>query len=135
MCPVSPSLLMELAKRPRDTHRDSHSRLMDELSKGLSLRMVHDIFHHEFEAALEGQQAERQVAYSHFLDAVGGEITLPVPEGLAQSEEGLELGARLVNWMSSFLSPSSITDFMNEWMEDGMDEARKSPAYIKSTAR
>ena len=76
---------MELSKRPRGALRDSRSQLMDELSKGLSLRKMPTTFQHEFEAALEGQQAERQVAYSSFLDAVGGEITLPVPEGLAQS--------------------------------------------------
>jgi hypothetical protein len=88
ICPVSHSLLMELSKRPRDTHRDTHSKLMDELSRGLSLRSVYTIFRHEFEAALDGRQAERQVAYSRFHDVFPFRPQIPPP------------------------FPESITDFM-----------------------
>jgi hypothetical protein len=68
ICPVSPSILMELSKLPRSTHRNSISQIMSALSKDLSLLRVDAAFRHEFKAALDGRQAERKVAYSHFLD-------------------------------------------------------------------
>jgi hypothetical protein len=94
ICPVSPSILMELFKRAHDTHRDSISQVMNQLSKGLSLRDVNTTFRHEFEAALDGRQAERQVAYSYFQAAFSPVFTLLSPE------QGME---------------TSITDFMNGW--------------------
>jgi hypothetical protein len=94
ICPVSPSILMELFKRTRDTHRDSTSQLMDQLSKGLSLRFVDATFRHEFEAALDDRQVERQVAYSYFQD-----FFFPPPAfTLLSPGQGME---------------TSITDFMS----------------------
>lgn len=92
ICPVSPPLLIELCKQPRSPHRDSISQVMDMLSKGLSLRFGEATFRHEFEAALEGRQAERQVAYSYFRDAFPPIYTLLSPE------QGME---------------TSITDFLS----------------------
>jgi hypothetical protein len=92
ICPVSPSILMELFKRTRGTHRDNTSQLMDQLSKGLALRGVDTTFRHEFAAALDGRQAERQVAYSYFRDTFPPVFTLLFPE------QGMEM---------------SITDFIN----------------------
>jgi hypothetical protein len=89
ICPVSPSLLMELLKRKRDTHRDTISQLMDELSKGLSLRDVDTTFRHEFEAALDGRQAERQAAYSRFQDVFPPQVfPLPFPESITDFMSG-----------------------------------------------
>ena len=98
ICPVSPSILMELWKQSGGTHRDSISQLMNELSKGLSLQDIYTTFPPEFEAALDGRQAERQVAYSHFLDA----FHHPVPD------QSMAL---------------SITDFMNEWWSGARERA------------
>jgi hypothetical protein len=79
ICLVSPSIPMESWKRVRDTHRDSTSQLMDQLSKGLSLRGVDATFPHEFEAVLDERQAERQVAYSYFQDAFSSVFRLLSP--------------------------------------------------------
>ena len=97
ICPVSHSLLMELSKRTRDTHRDTHSQLMDELSRGLSLRSGNTTFRHEFEAALDGRQAERQVAYSRFHDVFPFRPQIPPP------------------------FPESITDFMRGFWGDVLE--------------
>jgi hypothetical protein len=85
---------MELWRLSPGTRRDSRSQLMDELSTGLSLRGVDTTFRHEFEAALDGRQAERQVAYSHFQDVFPPVLTLPFAE----------------QWVAM-----SIKAFMNEW--------------------
>jgi hypothetical protein len=118
LCPVSASLLMELAKRPRDTDREGHSQLMDTFSKGVSLRMVHETFREEFKAALQGSQVERQAVYSHFFDACSKEIIFPASEGSAESEVKRTLDAVLANYMFNYLTTMSITKFMNEWMKD-----------------
>lgn len=82
ICPVSPSLLMEVQKRPLDDKRNRYCRLMDRLSGRLSLRVGPAIFAEEFRALALGQQIERQVAYSFFLDAMSSSgWRLDFPEG------------------------------------------------------
>ena len=116
ICPVSVSLLLELAKQPRSIRRDTQSRLMDELSQGLSLRMVEDIFHQEFENTLQDRHTERQAAYSHFLDAAWQGITLPAPGQRTENQVPRELAEALARAMFSLLIGMTITDFLNTWM-------------------
>jgi hypothetical protein len=96
---------------------------MDELAKGLSLLKVNDIFGNEFKAVLEGRRAERQIAYSHFLDAFCGGLTFPVPEGSARSEIQRVISAAVAGVMFNSLAAMSITHFMNNWMEGATETA------------
>lgn len=93
VCPVSPSLLMEVEKRPLSHKRYRYCQLMDRLSGRLSLRDERAIFAEEFRAQGLGQQIERQIAYSFFLDAMSTGSRLEFPEGwtteLAEQAAGL----------------------------------------------
>jgi hypothetical protein len=81
VCPVSPSLLLELEKRPASEKGEGYSQLMDRLSKRLSLQLNLVIFSEELRALMTGKQIEREIAYSHFLDASSSEYRLDFPEG------------------------------------------------------
>lgn len=83
ICPVSPSLLMEVEKRPYGDRRSRYCRLMDRLSGGLSLRVSPAVLAEEFRALALGQQIERQIAYSFYLDAMSRGSRLEFPEGWA----------------------------------------------------
>jgi hypothetical protein len=69
ICPVSPTLLLELKKQPDSEKRTKCCQLMDELSKGLSIRNWLVIFKDEFKARIEGRQIEQGFGYSHFIEA------------------------------------------------------------------
>ena len=128
ICPVSPSLIMELGKQPPSTHRQSQSQLMDELSGGLGIKIGTRIFPIEFEAALEGKRATRNLAYTHFFDAMvesGLALDRPsnIPEGIARLAAKIVLGAQ---------AQLSITEFMNVSFDMGRDEvSRKHPSVAK----
>lgn len=71
LCPVSPTILMELQKRPQSARRDSYYHLADTLSHGLALRSLPLIFSDEFRAALTGEKINRRIAYSAIWHAFG----------------------------------------------------------------
>ena len=52
LCPVSPSLLMEVGKQKWSVKRNDYWRLMDDLSRGLSLRVAVHIFTEEMKCVL-----------------------------------------------------------------------------------
>ena len=128
ICPVSPSLIMELGKQPPSPSRQSLCQLMDELSKGLGLKIAQRIFPIEFEAILGGDAAPRRMGYSHFYDALmeSGLVLdgLPnIPEAIAR------LSATAV---LEHQAQMTITDFMNVWFDMGRDEeSGPDPAVAK----
>ena len=69
VCPVCPTLLLEVKKRPISDKRTQYCDLMDELSCGLSLRHWPIIFGEEFRSVVEGHPVEREMGYSHFIEA------------------------------------------------------------------
>src|SRR5215216_4261674 len=90
ICPVSPSLLMELQKRPSSNKREGISQIMDVLSKRLSLRINMAIFTEEFRALLAEEQIERSIAYSHVFDG----LSIVFPEdgwGAPSAQKATEL--------------------------------------------
>ena len=118
ICPVSPSLIMELGKKPPSPSRQSQSQLMDELSRGLGLKIGQRIFPIEFEAALGGDAAPRRMAYSHFFDALM-ESGL-VLDGLSNIPEVItRLAATAV---LGHQAQMTITEFMTVWFDLGRDE-------------
>lgn len=72
VCLVSPSLLMEVEKRPLSDMRYRYCRLRDRLSGKLSLRDELAIFAEEFRARGLRQQIERQIAYSFSMRCLPG---------------------------------------------------------------
>jgi hypothetical protein len=69
ICPISPSIFMELKKQPASEERKNHAQLMDKLSRKLSLRISQNIFKDEFRAVMAAEQIPRNIAHSHYLDA------------------------------------------------------------------
>ena len=116
ICPVSPSLLMEVQKRPRDDRRYGYCRLMDRLSGRLSLRVEPAIFAEEFRAQGLGQQIERQVAYSFFLDAMSTGSRLVFPEGW--TTESAEQATRLAFERFSSMSIPTAVNISTEEQRD-----------------
>ncbi len=108
VCPVSPSLLMEVHKRPRDERRYGYSQLMDHLSGRLSLRVGPATFAEEFQALSLGRTIERQIAYSFFIDAMSSGSRLDFPDGW--SRESAEQAARLA---FGRVTSTSIPVFVN----------------------
>jgi hypothetical protein len=70
VCPVCPTLLLEVKKRPISDKRTQYCDLMDELSCGLSLRHWTITFREEFRSTVEGHPVERELGYSHFIEAL-----------------------------------------------------------------
>jgi len=131
ICPVSPSLLMELGKQPPSSPRQSQSELMDELCGGLGIKIWQRIFPVEFEAALEGNKAPRRVAYSQFFDSMvesGLALDRPsnIPEGIAQLAAKIVLGAQ---------ARLTITEFMNVWFDIGRDEVSGTDPVVSKMSR
>lgn len=116
VCPVSPSLLMEVEKRPLSDKRDRYCQLMDRLSGKLSLRNELVVFAEEFRARGLDQQIERQIAYSFFIDAMSTGSRLEFPEGW--TEESAEQAAKL-----SFdrITSTSISQAVNMFTEEQRD--------------
>lgn len=112
ICPVSPSLLMEVEKRSRDDRRDRYSRLMDRLSGGLSLRVHPATFAEEFRLVVSGKRITRQIAYSHFLDAMSSGSGLRFPAGWTQesASKAAELIFEEVTSMSIFRAVNMMAD-------------------------
>jgi len=80
VCPISPSLLLEFKKRPQSDRRTKYCQLMDELSRGISLRNGMAIFKEEFKAVIRGQAIDRAIAYSHFIEALLNDLRIEFPE-------------------------------------------------------
>ena len=93
ICPISPSILMEVEKRPQDDKRYKCCLLMDRLSGRLSLRVDQAIFTEEYRAQILGQRIDRQIAYSFFLDAMTSRSRMTFPEGW--SEASAQQAARM----------------------------------------
>lgn len=112
ICPVSPSLLMEVEKRPRDDRRDRYCRLMDRLSGGLSLRVHPATFAEEFRLLASGQRIARQIAYSYFFDAMSSGSSLKFPAGWTKESAGeaAELIFEEVTSMSIFQVVNMMAD-------------------------
>jgi hypothetical protein len=93
ICPISPSIYVELQKQNSLEKWKSYAQLMDQLSGKLSVRISQNIFVEEFRAILTGDQISREIAYSHYVDAssVSG---LKFPEhgwDEAMTDEGTKL--------------------------------------------
>ena len=119
LCPVSPSLLMEVGKQKWSVKRNDYWRLMDDLSRGLSLRVAVHIFTEEMKCVLRGRPIPREVAYSHFLEAFGPGINLEFPEGCARSQAD-----EIVEMLIDHMDETSILHVM------GMVDEAKDPDQI-----
>jgi len=124
ICPVSPSLLMELTKRQGSNRRDRYCRLMNQLSQGVSLRLSPFIFADEFKTCLEGGRLERHMGYSHFMDALFGELNLVFPEsGWTESETN-----RAKKLVFDDIGAMSIIEIVNLETEESRE---RSIAYLR----
>jgi len=81
VCPVSPTLLLEIKKKGDLKIRKQYCQLMDQFSKGLSLRNFAIIFAEEFREVTEKRMLPREIAFSHFMEAFGVAMHLDFPEG------------------------------------------------------
>lgn len=86
ICPVSPSLLLELKKRPSDPKRLQYCQLTEELSQGLSIRNWLAVFEDEFKNVVEGKPVGAQIAYSHFVEAFSGGLGIEFDEEWSQAD-------------------------------------------------
>jgi hypothetical protein len=114
ICPVSPSLLLELKKRPQSDKRNKYCQLMDELSEGVSLRNSPAIFKEEFRAVIKDQTIDRYTAYSHFIEALLDSLRIEFPEsGWGQAD--IDRAADLI---FDYLNGMSIVDVVDIEVED-----------------
>lgn len=81
VCPVSPTLLLEIKKQEDLKKRKQRCELMDQFSKGLSLRNFAIIFAEEFREVTEKEMIPREIAFSHFMEAFGVAMHFDFPEG------------------------------------------------------
>lgn len=133
ICPVSPSLLMEVQKRPRDDRRYGYCQLMDRLSGRLSLRVGPAIFAEEFRALALGQRIERQVAYSFLLDAMSSGSRLEFPEGW--TAESAKQAARLAfEQFTSMSIPVAVNIPTDEQRERNIDYLREGWSKLAQQA-
>jgi hypothetical protein len=86
ICPVSPSLLLELKKRPSSLERTAYCKLMDDLSQGLSIRLWLVIFKEEFKSVVEERQIQPQIAYSHFVEAFSAGMQVAFPNTWSEAD-------------------------------------------------
>lgn len=102
ICPVCPTLLLEVKKRPSSDKRMQYCCLMDELSCGLSLRHWPIIFREEFKNALEGRSMEREKGYSHFVEgfSVGTHIEFDQSWSKADANQAANLISQQLRQMS-----------------------------------
>lgn len=110
LCPISPSMIMEVGKQPRSEYRDSQTNLMDELSCGLAIKLPPRVFPVEYKSESEGRHASRELIYSHFMDAMA-ETPLSLEGHPGLPEPLARLAAELVLDSQTKLS---ITKFMAE---------------------
>lgn len=115
VCPVSPSLIMELGKQPPSSFRDIQSGLMDDFSCGMSVKIGPRIFPIEYEAAANGQRLPREAVYSHFFDAMmekplGFESPSVLPEEIARAAADILFENQAKMSIRSFMN----TEFSHE---------------------
>jgi hypothetical protein len=108
ICPVSPSLLMEVEKQGWLDCRTDTYRLMDDLSRGLSLRVPPYVFADEMVHVLRGDPIPRDVAYSHFFDAFSPGLALSFPENSLSAQQSREMADAIFGEMEG----STIRDVM-----------------------
>lgn len=93
-CPVSPALLFEIKKQGDLKTRKQRYELMDQFSKGLSLRNFAIIFAEEFREITEKGMIPREIAFSHFMEAFGVAMHLDFPEGWSSRDAAR--GAKII---------------------------------------
>ena len=108
VCAVSPSLLLEVKKRAASTRRTQYCNLMDRLSCGLYLRQWQFVFADEFLSIIEDRKSERQIAYSHFTEALssGMPIEWPNTPSAAEKDQAMQVIPEILHQMT-------IRDFVN----------------------
>ncbi len=135
VCPVSPSLLMEVRKQRQTDGRYKCSVLMDQLSGRLSLREASAIFAQEFRAQILGQQVERQMVYSFFLDAMspsGWSLDFPGP---AWEPGSVGQAARMAfDRFASISIPQAINLSTEEQRERNMNPLRQGWSTLAQQA-
>lgn len=119
LCPVSPSLIMELGKQSPSPFRDVQSRLMDDFSGGVAIKLGPRVFPLEYEAAANGQRIDRAVVFSHYFDALmekpfAFQSPSALPDAVARAAVGILLESQL---------QVSITEFMNTSFSQEIDPA------------
>jgi hypothetical protein len=135
ICPISPSLLMEFKKRPKSKKRDQYGQLMDQLSKGLSIRNWPVIFKEEFRRVAKEEHIEREIAYSHFIEAFSAGLHVTFDE--AWSEDDADLAANLI---FEYLDSISIVEVLDieidenqegsiSFLRDGLTRISEQEAY------
>ena len=119
VCPVSPSLLMELGKQPPSPSRDIQSGFMDDFSCGMSVKIGPRIFPMEYEAAANGETLPREVVFSHFFDAMNEQpFAFESPSVLPE-----EIARAAADILFENQAQMSITHFMNTRFSRGIDPA------------
>jgi len=86
ICPVSPTLLLELKKQPSSEKRTQCCQLMDKLSNGLSIRVWSAIFKDEFKANVEEHKIEKGLGYSHCFDAFSVGMKLIIDKSITTEQ-------------------------------------------------
>lgn len=124
ICPVSPSLLMEVEKRPRDDRRGRYCRLMNRLSGGLSLRIHPATFAEEFRLVASGQRITRQIAYSYFFEAMSSGSSLKFPAGWTK-----ESAVKAAELIFEEVTSMSILQAVNMMADEKRDQ---SIGYLRS---
>ncbi len=127
VCPVSPPLLLELEKRPASEKGEGYSQLMDHLSKRLSVQVNLVIFSEGFRAMMTGKQIEREIAYSHFLDASSSKYRLDFPEG-SDAGSAEKAAEPIFNAVESY-SISQILGYTENERPQYMSHLRKERYY------
>ena len=108
VCAVSPSLLLEVKKRPASARRTQYCDLMDRLSCGLSLRQWQFVFADEFLCIIEDRKSERQIAYSHFTEALSSGTLIEWSNTPSAAEKD-----RAMQVIPEILYQMTIRDFVN----------------------
>jgi hypothetical protein len=116
ICPVSPSLLLELKKRPSSKKRAKYCQLMDELSLGLSIRHWLVIFKEEFKSVAEERRIEPQIAYSHFVDALSASMRVGFENAWPETD-----ASRASNAIFDYVDKMTIGEIVEIEVDEGRE--------------
>jgi hypothetical protein len=113
VCPVSPSILLEVRKQPNSDYRIKICHLMDKFSQGLSIRNWLTIFKEEFAYIIEGEKIEPQIAYSHFIESFSSGSRIVFENNVIDNNTNL-----IANSIFEHLDKMSIIDILNQAIDD-----------------
>lgn len=122
ICAISPSLILEIEKRPQSPKRDAYFALIDEFCLGLAIRPAPLMFKDEFYAALVGGRISRSLAFATIWHAYA-DMSLELPAGMWPQERLAEFAQLLYPAMAQM--PIQEMTSQGKQRADGTEHAHR----------